>query len=393
MSIVLSDHTEPGNSQCRRHRNGRRLHWRGAACLLLACMLLAQGCSSSDTKRSISRSATPSPRPLASAARIDAYLRHLGMTGAVLVAQNGAVFKQGYGLADSEAHVLNTAHTRFRIGSITKQFTALAILMLQDQGKLHVQDQICTYIPACPSVWRPITIHQLLTHTSGIPSYTGLPNFVATMGQPVTVEQLIARFKNQPLLFSPGKEFSYSNSGYILLGFIIEKVSGLSYATFLQKNIFAPLDMHATSYDDNHPRLPDHATGYYREGVKAEFVDISVPYAAGALASTVEDMYLWDQVLTHHHLLSQTSFAAMFTPQTPCAHDCSLPTDLGYGYGWYLAREPAGRLNYHTGGIDGYISYNGFYPDRDADIVVLSNLENTDVVKIGLDLASIVFGK
>ncbi|HLZ61776.1 MAG TPA: serine hydrolase domain-containing protein [Ktedonosporobacter sp.] len=368
------------------------MNWHNAVWLFLSCMLLVQGCSASEAKPHLAPSPVSAPRSLASAARLDAYLRHLGMRGAVLVAQNGAVFKQGYGLADSDAHILNTSHTRFRIGSLTKQFTALAILLLQDQGKLHVQDLICIYISSCPQAWRPITIHQLLIHTSGIPSYTGLPNFVATMGQPVTVEQLIARFKNQPLLFPAGKEFRYSNSGYILLGFIIEKVTDMSYATFLQKNIFVPLHMHETSYDDNHPQLPGHATGYYHDNAKAEFVDMSVPYAAGALASTVEDLYLWDQGLTHHQLLSQAAFNALFTPHISCADDCSLPTDLGYGYGWYIAKEPAGQLNYHTGAIDGYISYNGFYPNRDVDIVVLSNLEATNVLKIGRDLASIVFG-
>ncbi len=375
-----------------RQQNWSHVKWRCVACLFIASLLFTQGCSFSGAQPHHAPASTSVPRPLASAARIDAYLRRLNMQGAVLVAQHGAVFKQGYGLADNDAHIPNTAHTRFRIGSITKQFTALAILMLQDQGKLHVQDRLCNYVPACPQDWRPITIYQLLIHTSGIPSYTDFPNFVSTMGQPVTVEGLIARFRDKPLLFPPGTKFSYSNSGYILLGFIIEKVTGTSYATFLRENIFQPLHMDATSYDDNHPRLPDHATGYYQQNVKAMFVDMSLPYAAGALASSVEDMYLWDQALTHHQLLSQAGYKALFTPHVSCADDCSLPTDLGYSYGWYIAKEPAGRLNYHLGGIDGYISFNGFYPDQDVDIVVLSNLESTDVLKIAQDLASLVFG-
>ncbi len=311
----------------------------------------------------------------------------------MLVAQHGSVFQQAYGFADSDAHIPNTTQTNFRLGSVTKQFTAMGILLLQERGKLHVQDHICLYIPDCPPLWQTITIHELLTHTSGIPDYTDLRDFVSTQGQHVTPEQLIARFKNLPLRSPPGKEFRYSNSGYVLLGYLIEKVTGTMYADFLRKNIFEPLKMYHTSYDDVHPQFPDHATGYSKNNVKAVFVDISVAYSAGGLTSTVEDMYRWDQALTHHLLLSQASYHAMFTPYINCPPpgNCFLSTDLGYGYGWFIAREPQGLLNYHPGGIDGYVSYNGFYPDRDVDIVVLSNVESTDVFKIGLDLASLVF--
>jgi len=212
------------------------------------------------------------------------------LSGSVLVAHNGMVFDKGYGVADKEQHVLNTPQTRFRLGSVSKQFTAMAVLILQERGRLHVQDAICLYIPACPSDWRPITIEHLLTHTSGIPDYTNFPDFAVTWTQAVTVEQLIARFKDMSLKFSPGSAFRYSSSGYVLLGYIIERVAHVSYATFLQKQIFEPLGMQNSGYDSRYPSLPQHATGYYGGYVKPDAYDMSVVYAAGALYSTVEDM-------------------------------------------------------------------------------------------------------
>jgi hypothetical protein len=156
------------------------------------------------------------------------------------VAHNGLLFEKGYDLADKDANIPNTPQTRFRIGSITKQFTAMAILILQDRGKLHLQDPICLYVSDCPQDWQPITIENLLTHTSGIPDYINSPDFVATWTEPATPEELIARFKDMPLEFPPGSRFKYSNSGYALLGYITERVSGESYATFLRENIFVP---------------------------------------------------------------------------------------------------------------------------------------------------------
>ena len=373
-------------------RDGRV--WRWITGLLLALLLLG-GCGTISASKVAVMRPTATPRPLPSAAQLDAYLSHLTATGAfrgsVLVGDNGMLFSKGYGLADKDKHILNTPQTAFRIGSITKQFTAMAILILQERGKLHVQDHICIYIASCPSGWQLITIYQLLTHTSGIPDYTSFANFVATMGQPVTPEQLLNRFKNKPRDFLPGTKFRYSNSNYIVLGYIIEKASGESYALFLRENIFAPLQMRNTGYDENTPQLPKHATGYYENYVKTDFIDMSVPFAAGALYSTVLDMYMWDQALLTHRLVSQQSLDAMFTPHTSCYQaDCLTPGDLGYGYGWYIAQDVNGKLIYHPGAIDGYISYNGFYPGRNVYIVVLSNLGTTDVLKIGSTLASMI---
>ncbi len=377
--------------------------------LFLACLPLLTGCNtSSNTVSSPTKQATTvvahiptfpsSPTPLPNAAQIDAYLTRLmpkgGMNGSVLVAHNGMIFDKGYGVADKDKRIPNTPQTRFRLGSVSKQFTAMAILILQEQSKLHVHDFVCLYVPACPSDWQPITIEHLLTHTSGIPDYTNFPDFVATWTQYVTAEQLVARFKDKPLEFSPGSVFRYSNSGYVLLGYIIERISHISYETFLQKYIFDPLRLHNTGYDTKFPSLPQHSTGYYSGFVKPEAYDISVAYAAGALYSTIEDMYIWDQALAAHTLVSPSSLNAMFMIHIPCPTSgpsgCLMSADKGYGYGWFIAQEPQGRLIYHVGRIDGFLAYNGFYPETNTDVVVLSNLESTNVLQIGRTLGGMV---
>jgi CubicO group peptidase (beta-lactamase class C family) len=312
----------------------------------------------------------------------------------VLIARNGVVLlSKGYGPADEASKIPDAPQTRFRIGSITKQFTAMAILILQERGKLHVQDHLCLYITDCPTDWQPITLQQLLTHTSGIPDYINSPDFPPYIGTPATPAQLIARFKDQPLLFAPGTRWSYSNSGYTLLGYIIEEVSGESYAQFLQENIFDPLQLRDTGYDSNTPALPQHATGYLSPHVEPVYLDMSEFYAAGALYSTVEDLERWDQALAMHRLVSQQSLDAMFAVAVPCpAGGCLLPSDLGYGYGWFIATESNQRLIYHLGHIDGFLTFNGFYPSVGLDVVVLSNMDSSPVLNIATHLGAMALG-
>lgn len=367
--------------------------------------LICAGCSETGINHVLRGSTTTAvaststqDKPFPNTAQIDAYLTHLNkngvLSGAVLVAQNGMLFAKGYGLADKDASIPNTPLTRFRIGSITKQFTAMGILILQERGKLHVTDRLCFYIADCPQDWQPITIAHLLTHSSGIPDYTNFANFVPTWTRPTTPEELISRFKNMPLEFTPGSRFRYSNSGFILLGYIIERVSGESYAAFLQENIFGPLKMNNSGYDVAYPALPQHASGYYRDYSKPDPYDPSVLYAAGALYSTVEDLNTWNSALMTRTLISQQTSDAMFTPHIPCPPagpgGCLLHTDRGYGYGLFIAAEPQGRLIYHVGHIDGFFTYSGFYPASKLSVVVLSNLETTNVLQIGRTLASMV---
>ena len=330
--------------------------------------------------------------------QIDSYLSHLDasgdVTGSILVAVNGTILlNKGYGLASEEQNIPNTPETRFRIGSITKQFTAMAILILQDRSKLNVHDHLCKYITQCPLDWAPITLQDLLIHSSGIPDFTNFSDFPRLIGMPVSVAALIDRFKNQPLDFTPSTEWSYSNSNYVLLGAIIEQLSGESYADFLLHNIFQPLQLNNTGYDSNTPPLPQYAQGYLKLHVQPVYLDMSEFYAAGALYSTVGDLYLWDQALMAHKLVSPAALADMFAVHIPCPPGgCAIPTDLGYGYGWFIADQSGHRYDYHWGRIDGFRTSNGFFPNDDVVVIVLSNLETSDTWGISLHLGALALG-
>lgn len=307
------------------------------------------------------------------AAQLDDYLNGLvkqnRFTGAVLLARDGrVVLSKGYGFANVELEVPNTPQTKFRLGSITKQFTAASVMLLQEQGKLNVQDPVCKYVENCPAAWQPITIHNLLTHTSGIPNFTGFPDYMKTMALPTTIPETLARFRDKPLEFKPGERFSYSNSGYVLLGHIIEKVSGKSYDQFLRENIFVPLGMKNTGADVTSEVLKGRAAGY-RVGpnglTNAPYLDMSIPHAAGALYSTVEDLYLWDQGLFGGKLLTQKSLDAMLT----------VVKDY-YAYG--IGVDTQFRLPRigHSGGINGFNTYMARFPAERTTVIILSNIEN-----------------
>jgi CubicO group peptidase (beta-lactamase class C family) len=270
----------------------------------VALAVLVTSCGARST---ITPPVQPSPTPLPAAetsvgivSQIDTYVNGLvddgTFSGSVLVAQNGeVVLTEGYGLADREQNRPNTPQTKFRLASITKQFTAMAVLILQEQGKLHVQDPICQYLSLCPAAWEAITIHHLLTHTSGIPSFTSFPDYVTSRATPSSPGQTFGRFKDMPLDFQPGEKWSYSNSGYIVLGLIIEQASGKSYEEFLHHNIFVPLQMNNSGYDHNDGSLAIGYSGGIGQWRTAPYIDMSIPYAAGGLYATVEDMYRWDQ--------------------------------------------------------------------------------------------------
>jgi CubicO group peptidase (beta-lactamase class C family) len=320
--------------------------------------------------------------------KADTYLSKLTkarlFSGSVLIARNGKVLvRKGYGEADRKKHVVNTAQTKFRLGSNTKQFTAMAILILQARGKLNVQDRICTYLADCPTTWQKITLHHLLTHTSGIPDFTSFPDFKITMRSPSSPTETIARFKDKPLDFQPGEKFSYSNSGYVVLGAIIEQASGKRYEAFLQENIFVPLQMVDSGYDHNNGDL---AVGYRNQTNLADFIDMSIPYAAGGLYSTVEDLYRWDQALYTDKLIPKNLRDKMFTPFVPLG-------GFGYGYGWGIGKEGDRPVVSHIGGIQGFSSSITRYPNNKVVIIVLGNREDVNSGDIGVQLAKIVFGE
>ncbi len=307
-------------------------------------------------------------------------------SGSVLVARDGhAIVQAGYGQADVEWDIPSGPETEFRIGSMTKQFTAMAILILQDRGKLRLSDPICRYVPRCPPAWGPVTIQELLLHTAGIPDYTDVPGFERTQSVPATPEQLVARFRDRPLRFRPGSRFEYSNAGYVLLGIIIERASGLSYERFLHDAILAPLGLTHTGVDHQALILPRRARGYAREGAtlrNAPPIDPSVAYSAGALYSTVGDLLVWDEALYAGHLVSRAALEEMFT-----AHHGPI------GYGWAIDSLFGRRMAHHNGEISGFVSNIARFPDQHVLVVVLSNREGTAVDNITRDLAAIVFGE
>jgi CubicO group peptidase (beta-lactamase class C family) len=290
---------------------------------------------------------------------------------AVLVAQNGKVlFQSGYGQSDRENHVPVTPETRFRIGSITKQFTSAAILKLQEQGKLSVQDKLTKYIADFPR-GDEVTLHHLLTHTSGIHSYTSRPDFPDKVGQPTQWEELIQSIKRDPYDFDPGTKWLYNNSGYLLLGYIIEKVSGQPYEDFLRTQFFQPIGMENTGVYRADLKLKNEALGYQRQGyhfTRAPNWDMTWAGGAGALYSTVGDLYRWNEALFNGKVLTEPSLRAAFT-----AARTQDGRDTGYGYGWALSDTRGSQVIAHGGGLPGFSSYLLRMPRENLTVVVLEN--------------------
>jgi CubicO group peptidase (beta-lactamase class C family) len=307
-------------------------------------------------------------------------------TGTVLVALDDKILiSKGYGLADIAGKISNTPDTKFRLGSVTKQFTAASILLLQERGKLRVEDPVKKYLPDAPAAWDGITIFHLLTHTSGIPNFTSFPDYRSTESIAVTPEQLVARFRDKPLDFPPGSAFSYSNSGYVLLGYLIEKVSGVPYARFVQDNIFAPLHMKSSGYDSSKEKIALHATGYSM-GAKgpevAGYIDMSIPFSAGALYSTTGDVLRWQRALHGGRLLKPDSLRQMTTP-----------FKQGYAFGLFVAPGPdGGQVISHSGGIEGFNTYVAHVTPGKVTVVVLANLNGPAADQIGADLVKVVQG-
>jgi len=292
-----------------------------------------------------------------------------GFQGSALVALGDRILlSKGYGMADAAKGIRNAPETRFRLASLTKQFTAMAILILQSQGKLDVKDAACTYLPDCPSAWRAITIHQLLSHTSGLPDFTELPDFESIKNQPSTAAQTLARIKGLPLDFAPGQGFHYNNSGYAALGSIVERVSGMAYEAFLRQEIFGPLGMRDTGYDTGAGRL---ATGYKNATTVADPTNASVYLAAGGLYSTVLDMHRWDQALYTDRLMPKDLLATMFQPMTAIP---DVP-NLRYGYGVYVGTMADRPFVGHDGAVEGSRTYYGRHPDDRLSVILLSNVE------------------
>jgi CubicO group peptidase (beta-lactamase class C family) len=313
------------------------------------------------------------------AAKIDElmslYQKYGQFNGSVLVAEQGKViYKKGLGLANMEWNIPNEPDTKFRLGSITKQFTATLILQLVEQGKVKLDGKVSDYLPEYrKDTGARMTIHHLLSHTSGLPNYTAQPGFFETVSRnPFTVSEFVKKYASGDLEFEPGTKFSYSNSGYFLLGAIIEKVTGKPYEQVLKENILDRVGMKNTGYDHYNTLLPKRASGYVKlpGGYQnAPYLDMTIPYAAGSLYSTVEDLYLWDQSLYDDKILSARSKELMFKPNLS-----------DYGYGFAITKADIGPnkravpVIAHDGGINGF-STTIMRLVGDKDLIVL--LDNT----------------
>jgi CubicO group peptidase (beta-lactamase class C family) len=310
------------------------------------------------------------------AAKIDAVMSEVYKPGepgaAVIVRKNGrTVFRKGYGLADLELGVAIEPDMVFRLGSITKQFTAVSILLLAEEGRLGLQDEITKFLPDYPTQGRTITVEHLLTHTSGIQSYTDMPEWLPLMRKDLTVRELIDFFKAKPMQFEPGESWAYNNSGYILLGAIIEKASGLTYEAFLDSRIFKPLGMKNSSYDRTERIVPRRVSGYQpgKDGfVNAPYLSMTQPYAAGSLLSTVDDLAVWSDAVFSGKLVKKEWLEKAFTP-----YKLKNGESTGYGYGWFAADFGGHRSIEHGGGIHGFTSYAMTFPEDGIFLAILTN--------------------
>jgi CubicO group peptidase (beta-lactamase class C family) len=305
--------------------------------------------------------------------------------GSVLVAEKGKILlEKGYGYKDVAQKTKADANSLYQYGSVTKQFTATLIMYLQEKGKLNIQDKISKYFPELPFA-DSVTIYNLLTHTSGIFNYTNNPEFMKTEAvKPATKETIMALFNNKPLEFIPGSKFNYSNSGYSLLGYIIEKASGKAYERLMREVILQPTGMQTAGFDFAHNHSADKTTGYnFIKGDKFEvsgIVDSSVAFSAGSLFGSVKDLYAWHQALQKNLLLTPASWKQVYTP-----------FHSNYAFGWQIDTLYGKPVAEHGGGIFGYTSMIKRFPKDDVVVIVLSNNISPRSQELANTFAALVF--
>lgn len=311
---------------------------------------------------------------------------------AALVSRNGQIiYKKAFGMANLELNIPMQADNIFRIGSITKQFTAVAILQLMEQGKLSLQDDITKFIPDYPTHGHHISIEHLLTHTSGIQSYTDMKDFGEIMRKDMKPEELIAHFKNQPMEFAPGTKWNYNNSGYFLLGYIIEKITGKTYPQYLEENFFKPLDMTNSYYGSDSKIIKNRASAYEKgkDGfVNAEPLSMTLPYSAGSIQSTVEDLFKWHQAVHAYKLLKKENLDKAFTK-----YKLNDGKETQYGYGWFLGNVQGSATIEHGGGINGFLTQSIYLPKEDVFVAVFSNCDGNSPSDVSSKIAALTIGK
>jgi len=316
--------------------------------------------------------------------------------GVVLVTRKGEViYKKAFGMADVELDVPMREEMVFNVASITKQFTAVAVLQLAEQGKLSLQDEVTKYLPDYPANGQKITLESLLTHTAGIPG--SAPEAVASLQGKrglVSLQEIIATFKNRPLDFAPGARWSYSNNGYMLLGAVIEKVSGVSYPEYLAKNLFKPAGMTRTLFGNDYVLVKNRASSYVYSGAESKFLNalngkVELAYSAGAIQSTAEDLFKWHQALNAHRLIKRETLEKART-------EYKLPGGKGtnYGYGWFIGNMQGSPLVEHGGNMGGFMSHAIYLPREDVYVAVLYNFRSVRLPEfLAGDLAALTIGK
>jgi CubicO group peptidase (beta-lactamase class C family) len=317
--------------------------------------------------------------------------------GSALIADhNETIFKKGYGFANMEWNIPNKPDTKFRLGSITKQFTATLIMQLVEKGKIKLDGKLTDYLPYYrKDTGDKITIHHLLTHTSGIPSYTNLPDFLSkksrTFYEP---DDFVKEYCSGSLEFEPGSQFVYNNSGYFILGAILEKVSGKKYDELVKEKIFVPLGMNNSGYDWSADILPNRAAGYEKtfSGYRnASFIDMSLPYAAGSLYSTVEDLMIWNKSFYSDKILERKSWDTMFTGYVKAFGNAQ------YGYGWAIDKYFDGKDSLkaitHGGGINGFNTIGYYLPQKGQFVALFSNAGGAPLNEITQQILNILYGK
>jgi D-alanyl-D-alanine carboxypeptidase len=312
------------------------------------------------------------------------------------VVRDGRTIKaQGYGFANLELKAPATKETVYEIGSISKQFTATAIMMLVEDGKIHLDDSITKYFPEAPQAWRGIMIRHLLSHTSGIQNHVAVPHWLDVFRTNLAFEtvpprdELLRMFFKLPIEFQPGESWAYDNTGYYLLGIIIEKASGKSYWQFLDERIFKPLGMIATRNTDPQPIVPNRASGYEWKNDHFENRPVLLPaiaFSAGSFLSTVEDMTKWDAALYTEKLLKKSSLNEMWTSATDKDR---ADAPFNYGFGWFIEKYHAHRIVQHSGGTPGFSSVIYRFLDDNLTIIILTNHADRILDQLAIDLAGI----
>jgi len=302
---------------------------------------------------------------------MDTYVSGKRFRGNILAERDGRMLlEKSYGLAIEGWKVPNSPQTRFELASVSKQFTAAAILQLVEAGKVSLDDPIAKYYTEAPQAWKGVTIHELLTHTSGIPN-NKLGDYSKGIATPYTPDELIQTFRNRPLDFAPGTKWAYTNTEYYLLAWLIEQVSGETYGDYLVHHIFEPLGMGHSGFFPTLAVVPEMAEGYsFEDGHlrHRDYFDRSLEIGAGGISTTMGDMVLWNKALDASGFLSAHSLELMFSIHPPG----------NYGYGWFVESSPRRRM-YHEGSDPGFAAFEARYPDQHLLILVLSNEDDTPV--------------